>query len=288
VEGTGEAAPVAAPVTEPESPRAAPAAPPPSPARALLTKASAAVRAEAFDRALILLNQAVAADPGYADALWNLAVLQDSYLKQPARAEKTYRLFAERFPDDPRARQIPSRKPEPAPSPADAEGKKERLTDRAAALQAWQKALVAHAAGQYDHAIEQYRVALEHDPRMNNAAFNLGLVCRKQGEFDSALGAFEQAVAADPRMPKAHYMLSVVYREMDEKKKAIEHAVRAVQLRPDYTRAHLILGFLYRDTLQYDRAREHFRNAVVHAPDKETAEKARAWLDSTKGLKTDR
>jgi len=288
--------------TEPTEPAAAPIAAPsppaplpePSPARALMSEAAAAVRAEAYDKALILLNQAVAADPDYPDALWNLAVLQDSYLEQDEKAAKTYRRFAARFPRDPRARQTPKRVSDvpspasrPAPTPATRRPQDEQA-DRTDAQEAWEKALQAQSTGNFDDAVEYYHAALKQDPGMNNAAFNLGLIYREQGNSEAAIDAFGKAIAANSNMPKAHYMLAVIYREMNEKTKAIKHAAKAVELKPDYARAHLILGFLYRSTLQYDWAREHFRSAVIHAPDRETAERARDWLDSTKGLKSNR
>ena len=296
-------APVAvelAPAVEPAPSGPAPPSPAPSPTKALLTQAADALKAEAIDKALVLLNRAVAADPDSADALWALAQLYDKQLNYAGKAENTYRLFTQRFPDDPRAARkrpvagtppatvvaVPGRRPAPAPVGGKLEEK--RKTDKVAAQEAWQKALQAHAVKDYDEAVKQYRAALELDPVISNAAFNLGLVYRQQVKLDLAADAFEQALAAKPNTPKAHYMLAVIYRETNDKKKAIEQARKAVELQPDYGRAHLILGLLYRDTLQYDWAREHFRSAVVHAPDRETAKKARTWLDNTKGLKTDR
>ncbi len=69
---------------------------------------------------------------------------------------------------------------------------------------------------------------------------------KKTGRFDydDLLARFEAALQQDPKMAEAHYNLGCIYEAMREDAKAAEHYKKAMKLRPDLTLAAANMGAL--------------------------------------------
>jgi tetratricopeptide (TPR) repeat protein len=249
-------------------------------------RARAAVQKEEYDEALVLLSDAMRADPRNADALWDLAVLYDKHLQCADKAQIAYRRFKQLFPSDPRSRQFSTNAVVVAPSrpvvPPQAQPHPSAPSDsKSQARDLWRQALAYHQSGKWDDAIASYRRALQLDPKFTDAAYNLGFSYKAKGDLNKAREAYEQALKIRPDMVEAEYMLGVVCKDLHEGDAAIEHVKRALDKRPAYAEAHFLLGLLYRDATRYDLARAHFERAVQLAPDEAFAQKARTWFNAT-------
>ena len=252
----------------------------PSPAGPLIEKARAAVGNDAYDEALVLLNQAVREDPESADAAWELALLYDRHLGYAPRALDAYRRFAESFPADARVALAGERRralrahsgATENESSAPAQGRAE------AAREAFRKGLAFHQRRDWRAAIGAYKEALSQDSRFAQASCNLGLAHKASGDTSQARDAFLYTLSVDPNMLEANYMLGVVYRDLGQAEKAVSYLKRTLAVDPGYARAHLLLGLIHRQAQRIEQAKQHFRRFVDLAPADPSAQKIRDWL----------
>ncbi len=228
-----------------------------------------------YDKALILLNEALDENPENSDLLWELAVVYDRHLEYKEKAKDVYRRFARLFPDDPRV-------------------KKEEITERTSsrsseedniprnpgeALEEWGKGLQFHEAGDIAEAINYYKKALLLDRKCFNAAYNLGIAYREKEQHKLAETALRQAVKIKPGKPRALYMLGLVQSERDKYRDAIENLNKALRLKPDYAQPHFVLGLVYHRKKRKDLARTHFRHCAELAEGKRLGKRAEEWLE---------
>jgi len=86
--------------------------------------------------------------------------------------------------------------------------------------------------GRVDEAEEIYRRALELDPEMASAQYNLGLLLAQRGEQKLALQRFEQVLDVHPDNAWAHYQAGAIFEARHAKKKALRHYAEAFRLNP--------------------------------------------------------
>ncbi len=256
----------------------APRPPPdgPSPAKPWLEKARTALQEEAFDEALVLLDQAAKADPGNADVAWERALLFDQHLSYREKAVQAYLDFARLFPDDTRTPQADERLAA-LDSGSAAREDAERKRKQAGAV--FRQAYALHRQGKMDEATDLYRQALAQDPALTDASYNLGLVLKAKEDYTGAKEAFQYVTRVHPEKVRARYMLAVVHRELGKNEDALEELSRILQHDPDYARAHFLLGLVYAEENTSSRAKVHFRNYLRLAPDGPSAPQARQWLN---------
>lgn len=98
----------------------------------------------------------------------------------------------------------------------------------------------------YRSAITQYRLALEIDPHLPGAHFNLGRALLLSSDSDEArnqaLEQFQQELAINPQNPLAKYEIGEVYRRKGELKKALPFFESAVRFNPQLEAAQIALG----------------------------------------------
>lgn len=280
-QATGEhkpAAPAAQPAPESKPKPPAPVAPKPSvdgeraaSAAQLVSRAQRAVERDAFDEALVMLQQAAGIDPRNADALWQLAELYEKRLGYAEKAADVYARFRREFPDDPRAKGAA-----PAAPPASAIQKPP--ASMGTAREAWIAGQISHREGNLAAAALYYKRALALDERNTDAAFNLGLILKKDGQLVAARDAFLQALRFNPGHAEAGYMVALVYRDLGERKKAVAQVKKTLRVKPDYAAARLLFGLLFMDERDYAAAREQFVMALRASPDAQFAAKARTFL----------
>jgi tetratricopeptide (TPR) repeat protein len=108
-----------------------------------------------------------------------------------------------------------------------------------AAVEAWVNRGVAHAQlGEYDEAAGAHREALSLDPDPGVAAVaetNLAYALWESGDSSNPLEHAERAVELDPRLADAWYNLGVLYNERGLSEDAVEALSRAERLGSDRT-----------------------------------------------------
>ncbi len=267
-----------------------------------LALARAAMARDEVDTALVSLRKAVALDPAEPDTLWRLAQLYDAGLGMTNRAVRAYTDFADRFPQDPRvlkardrietlAPEPPEADDDPSPDPpsrepaAPSDSLNLRSTsriDRQAAAQAYQRAKSFLNQQDWDRAIYHYKRAVENNPGLVNAYYNLGVAYQQQGDATRAADAYREALKRNPRMSNARYNLALIQYRRDQTDPAIDQLNKLLERDPDYAGAHYLLGMLR--AAQPGReaeARQHYRRYLDLEPNGRLADQARRWLERT-------
>jgi tetratricopeptide (TPR) repeat protein len=82
-----------------------------------------------------------------------------------------------------------------------------------------------------------FRKGLELGPDVAAAHFNLALLCREDGRLEEAILELQRAIAIDPKNPKSAYLLGLIYLQKNDSAQAVRWLQNAVTLRPDYAEA---------------------------------------------------
>jgi len=120
--------------------------------------------------------------------------------------------------------------------------------------------------GRAGEAIEQFKKAIEINPRYAMAHNNLGIAYTKIGMLDEAVYEYEQALAINPRHAKAHYNLGVVYFRQGDFDRAMVKFKDAIVINPNYTEAHYNLGNTYDKKGLWDNAITEHKKAIAINP----------------------
>jgi tetratricopeptide (TPR) repeat protein len=266
-----------APPAPPEPEPAAPAAPPvesgpPAHVVKALAESDKAIAGGAFDVALVTLKQALK-QGAHPDLQWRLAELYRQHLAMPQKAEATFETFATAYPADPRVADIPSDKPAPSAAPPAAEKPFDTTANRL-----WIRARKAHDEGDTARAMELYKAALEQDPKLFGAWYNLGLVAKSEGDLDTAQQAFETALKLRPEWPDALFMLAVVVHKQGDDERATDLLDQVLIKQFRHVKAHYLLAVLYAKAGRRGMARTHFEHVLRLDGTGEFGLQARDWL----------
>jgi serine/threonine protein kinase/Flp pilus assembly protein TadD len=193
-------------------------------------------RNSTIDKALPLLERAVAADPdsaltwaGLAEAQWfKYFMTQDT-----AWLDRTSESL----------RQAQNRDLDLAP------------VHRAAGL-------LKTNAGFYEQAEAEYQRAIELDPSNGDAYRRLGQVYERSNRMDQALAMFEKAVALDPSYFKVYQELGAFYRQRGDLSQAVSLFEKCVALAPDEADTHYALGTVYQESGRLAEAERELRAAI--------------------------
>ncbi len=233
----------------------------------LLAMATRAVRDGRLAEAEALFARVLAAEPGNAEALRALGVLEFQAGRYAAAEQRTRQLLALR-PRDPAVHfalgLVLQRQG----------GLEEAAVTYQAALAIDPSHLGSLIAlgelqriqGRFDQAVVLARKAVAVAPRDGEAASLLGSALQGRGDNDEAIAWFETTVARRPDSARAHYNLGVCLQALKRWEEALAAYRRAVQLDPKLMEARNNLGLLLVDAEQPSAAIDHLRIAVDLSP----------------------
>ena len=110
----------------------------------------------------------------------------------------------------------------------------------------------------WDEALAAYRAAVEEDPEMSEAWYEIGMAeTNKHGgkPCESAYGPFKRSVELDPDNAHFHCCLGYVVKDVrKDHRRAEEHFRAAIRLDPKYASAHSGLAHIHKMRGDYDGA----------------------------------
>jgi arylsulfatase A-like enzyme/Tfp pilus assembly protein PilF len=116
-------------------------------------------------------------------------------------------------------------------------------------------------------ALEQFKGALEVDPKFALATYYMGLTQVELGDIDGAASSFERALEIDPTNFSAAYNLGAVEVRKNRVEDALKHFQQAVEVNPDYAEAYEAIGELELYLKHNDEAIRALERAVELAPE---------------------
>ena len=151
--------------------------------------------------------------------------------------------------------------------------------NRSEAERAFARGVQAYEAHRLPEALQAYRLAVQLDPSLFEAHYNLGLAATKAGNLPAALAAYEDALAVEPRSLDARYNFALVLKQANYIADAVNELERVLASYPNESRAHLALANLYAQQLhQPAKARPHYLKVLEVQPHHPRASAIRYWL----------
>jgi protein O-GlcNAc transferase len=121
--------------------------------------------------------------------------------------------------------------------------------------------------GQFNEAVASYRRALEIKPDYTYAHTNLGNALKELGQFNEAVASYRRALEIQPDFAEVHYNLGIALKELGQFNGAVASYRRALELKPDYAEAHSNLGNTLSGLGQLHNAMASYRRALQIKPD---------------------
>lgn len=122
------------------------------------------------------------------------------------------------------------------------------------------------ASGRLDRSVEENLIALQLDPRRNNARINLGASYSALGRLEQAATAYYEAIVREPGSFEAHAGLGFVYTEQNRLGEALEEYRIALSINPSHSPSHNGAGVIYGKLGDLRSAEREFAAAVSGDP----------------------
>ena len=221
-------------------------------------------------RLIQILNR----DPGYAPALFNLAVIDRDWLKNPGEARRYFQRYlavARNDPHTPIAKAALAEKPalptpnksEVTPTPPSVPALPHRSSASAAPVT---HTLPAAPTVVPTPAPEPPPVPVPRNPAEANAAFAQGVRHHQAGEVEQAIREYTRALRLEPSMIRAHYNLGLLLRAKGDLPRARDEFTHAVDGSPNMVDARYMLALVLLDQGNQSGAIAQLKMIVEKAP----------------------
>jgi tetratricopeptide (TPR) repeat protein len=124
---------------------------------------------------------------------------------------------------------------------------------------------IYHRSQKMDLAESEYHKAINSDPKLTEARFNLGVALFDQGNYKDAEHYFEEA-AAKGHDTEYEYNLALTYQKLGKKDKAIEAYQRSIKSDWKNAVAHYSFGRLLQENGELEHAIQEYKTALQINP----------------------
>jgi protein O-GlcNAc transferase len=121
--------------------------------------------------------------------------------------------------------------------------------------------------GNYESATKYIGEALQHNPNIADAHFNLGAALKKQGQYHKAITCYQRALQLNPYFPEAYCNLGVIFLEQGHYEEAMIYFEKALQINPMFVDVLVNLGVLHKEIGNVNKAENYYRSALQIKPD---------------------
>ncbi|MCH8033226.1 MAG: tetratricopeptide repeat protein [Bacteroidetes bacterium] len=121
--------------------------------------------------------------------------------------------------------------------------------------------------GNNDLAINNYKKAINIDPKFIDSYLNLGQLLILKDEFTEAEKLYNTAIENNPELPQSFNNLANLYLKLSKWQNAIANYKIAIKLDPDNCDYYFNIGSCYAKQEEYELAIENFEKAIQLKPD---------------------
>jgi len=181
----------------------------------------------------IALQQAIANDPNFSLAHFNLGVLYEDQDKLE-EAEAAWKKAIEVDPDHAAAH--------------------------------YNLGVLYKDQDKLEEAEAEYLKAIEVDPDLADAHHNLGVLYKDQDKLEEAEAAWKKAIEVDPDLAAAHNNLGVLYKDQGKLEEAEAEYLKAIEVDPGLAAAYINLVLIYRMQSQLKKAESTYQVLINIKP----------------------
>lgn len=136
--------------------------------------------------------------------------------------------------------------------------------------------------GEYETAIEKFKVVLDNDPEDANALLGIGNAYIRLKQYDEAKQYYERLVEIKGNDPNILYTLAEMMMDNGNYDGAVEYYGKAIDLNPNFADAHMKMGYAYFGKKDYANAIQAFEKFLQLAPDRPEAEFIKSDIEACK------
>jgi tetratricopeptide (TPR) repeat protein len=118
----------------------------------------------------------------------------------------------------------------------------------------------------WEAALREYLEAVQTDPQLAEAHYNLGVAFAAQGRLDRAIAAFKEALEHNQRLYEAHFSLGRCYQRLDDAGRAYIHYDQACNARPQAAEPRYYMGLMHQSHGAHELAQRCFTEALRVEP----------------------
>jgi tetratricopeptide (TPR) repeat protein len=118
----------------------------------------------------------------------------------------------------------------------------------------------------WEAALREYLEAVQTDPQLAEAHYNLGVAFAARGQLDRAIAAFKEALEHNPNLYEAHFSLGRCYQRMEDAGRAYIHYTSACNARPQAAEPRYYMGLMHQSHGAHELAQRCFAEALRVEP----------------------
>jgi tetratricopeptide (TPR) repeat protein len=118
----------------------------------------------------------------------------------------------------------------------------------------------------WEGALREYLEAVQTDPQLAEAHYNLGVAFAAQGKLDRAIAAFKEALEHNQKLYEAHFSLGRCYQKLDDAGRAYIHYDQACNARPQAAEPRYYMGLMHQSHGAHELAQRCFTEALRVEP----------------------
>lgn len=119
---------------------------------------------------------------------------------------------------------------------------------------------------EWEDALREYLEAVQTDPQLAEAHYNLGVAFAACSQLDRAIAAFKEALEHNPNLYEAHFSLGRCYQRLDDAGRAYIHYSNACNARPHAAEPRYYLGLMHQSHGAHELAKRCFAEALRVEP----------------------
>ncbi|KAA3615012.1 MAG: tetratricopeptide repeat protein [Calditrichaeota bacterium] len=112
-------------------------------------------------------------------------------------------------------------------------------------------------------AVNEFKTAIEINPKQIDAYNNLGLAHIKAKDYAESVKVFERALLMQPGYADVHHNLGMAYFHEKQHHKGLEHIQKALRINPEYQIARYNQAMIYMDSILSDRKDKKLPPATI-------------------------
>jgi tetratricopeptide (TPR) repeat protein len=119
---------------------------------------------------------------------------------------------------------------------------------------------------EWEGSLREYLEAVQTDPQLAEAHYNLGVAFAAMGQLDRAVAAFKETLEHNPNLYEAHFALGRCYQRLDDAGRAYIHYNSACNARPQAAEPRYYMGLMHQSHGAHELAQRCFAEALRVEP----------------------